>query len=88
VSNLRLIVKNHIQQGTLDFNMAVVINKTQFPKYVHEKTHTRSRRADHFCQYLLANFRDDWLRPTFLAKIREKQKDSCQAFLARAAMWQ
>ena len=56
--------------------LAVVINKTQFPEFVHEKTHARSRRADHLRQGLLADFRYDWLRPTFLAKIRQKQKAS------------
>jgi len=29
--NLRLIAQNHVQQGTVDFNMAVVINKAQLP---------------------------------------------------------
>ena len=63
--------------------MAVVIDKTQLPKFVHEKTHARSCRADHLRQCLLADFRYDWLRPTFLAKIRQKQKDPSQPFLAR-----
>ena len=82
-SNLRFIVQNHVQQGTVDFNVAVVINKTQFSKSVHEKAHARSRRSDHLRQCLLADFRYDWLRSTFLAKIRQKQKDPCQSFLAR-----
>ena len=30
--------------------MTVVINKAQFPKFVHEMAHTRSRRADHLRQ--------------------------------------
>jgi hypothetical protein len=80
---MRLIVENHVQQGTVNFDAAVVIIQTEFPKFVHEKTHARSRRADHLRQGLLADFRYDWLRPTFLAKIRQKQKNSCQAFLAR-----
>ena len=40
-------MENHVQQGTVDFDAAVVVNKAQFPKFVHEKTHARSRRADH-----------------------------------------
>jgi len=76
-------VENHVQQGTVDFNVAVVINKTQFPKFVHKKTHAGSRRADHLRQCLLADFRYDWLWPTFLAKIRQKQKNPRQPFLAR-----
>ena len=37
--NLRLIVENHVQQGTVDFDATVVINQTQFPKFVHEMAH-------------------------------------------------
>src|SRR5450631_566198 len=81
--NLWLIVENEVQKGTVDFNMAVIINKAQLPKFVHEKTHAGSRRADHLRQCLLADFRYDWLRSTFLAKIRQKQKDPGQPFLAR-----
>jgi hypothetical protein len=33
--NLWLIVENYVQQGTVDFNGAVVVNKTQFPEFVH-----------------------------------------------------
>jgi hypothetical protein len=40
--NLRLIAKNNVQQGTVGFNVAVVINKTQFSKFVHENL-TRDR---------------------------------------------
>src|SRR5579862_9250558 len=72
--DLRLIVENHVQQGAVDFDAAVVVNKAQFPKFVHEKTYARSRRADHLRQCLLADFRDDRLRPAFLAKIRQQQK--------------
>src|SRR5271169_1193401 len=76
-------MEHHVQQATVNFNVAVVINKTQFPKFVHEKTHARSGRADHLGQCLLADFRYDWFWPTFLAKIRQKQKHPCQPLLAR-----
>jgi hypothetical protein len=39
--DLRLLAQNHVQQGTVDFNVAVVINKTQFTKSVKEKSHAR-----------------------------------------------
>ena len=45
MSNLRLIVENHVQERTVDFDVTVVINKAQFPKFVHEMAHTRSRRV-------------------------------------------
>src|SRR6202011_5073460 len=68
---------------TVDFDVAVIINKTQFPKFVHEMAHARSRRADHLRQYLLTDSRNDWLRPPFLAKISQKQKGPRKPFLAR-----
>jgi hypothetical protein len=73
--SLRLIAKNHVQQETMDFNVAAVINKTTLSKFVHERTHARSRHADHLRQCLLADSRDNWLRPTFFAKMRQEQKD-------------
>jgi hypothetical protein len=82
-SNLRLIVQNDVQQGAVDFNVAVVINKAQLPKSVHEKAHARSRRADHFGQRFLTDFRDDWLRPTFLPKICKEKEKSGEALFAR-----
>jgi hypothetical protein len=61
----------------MDFNVAVVIDQAQFPKFVHEKTHAGPRRADHLRQCLLADFRYNWLWPAFLPKIRQKQKNPC-----------
>jgi len=80
--DLRLIVENHVQQGAVDFDAAVVVDKAQFSEFVHEETHAGSRRSDHFCQCLLADFRYDWLRPTFIAKIRQKQENPRQPLLA------
>jgi hypothetical protein len=77
-----LIVENHVQQGAVYLDVTVVINKTQFPEFVHEETHAGSRRADHLRQGLLTDFRYDWLRPTLFAKIRQKQKNPCQPLLA------
>jgi len=82
-SNPRLIVQNHVQQGTVDFYFSVVVNKAQLPESVHEETDARSRRADHLREGFLADSCQYRLRPTFLAKIRQKQKNPCQAFLAR-----
>ena len=81
--DVRLLVQNHIQQRTMDFYAAVVVDKTQFSKFVHESTDARSRRADHLCKCLLADFRQDWFGFAFLPKIREKQEGPCQALLAR-----
>jgi hypothetical protein len=73
-SNQRLLMQNHVQQGTVDFNLTVVIDKPQFTKLVHECANAGSRRTDHVREGLLADFRQDGLRLTFLAKIRKQQK--------------
>jgi hypothetical protein len=41
----------------VDFDVAVILNQAQPSKFVHEKAHARSRRADHFRERLLADFR-------------------------------
>jgi hypothetical protein len=76
-------MQNHVQQGTVDFDVAVVINKAQLPKFVHEKAHARSRCTDHFGQRFLTDFRDDWFRPTFLTKICKEKEKSGEALFAR-----
>src|SRR6478736_6203454 len=80
--DVRLLVQNHIQQRTMDFYAAVVVDKTQFSKFVHESTDARSRRADHLCKCLLADFRQDWFGFALLPKIREKQEGPRQALFA------
>src|SRR3984893_19479732 len=81
--DLRLIAQDHVQEGPVDFNSAVIVDKAQLPKSVHKKTDARSRRADHLRQGLLADFCNYRLRRSFLAEIRQQQKNPRQAFLAR-----
>jgi hypothetical protein len=45
-SDFRLLAQDHVQQGTVDLDIAVVINEAQSPKFVHEEADARSRRAD------------------------------------------
>ena len=81
--DLRLVVQHDIQQRTMNFDMAVVIDETELSKSVHEEANARSGRADHLRQRFLADFRDDRLCFPFLAKIRQQQKKARQAFLTR-----
>ena len=53
----RLIVKNHVEKGLVDVNAAVVIDKTEFAKAIHEEADPRSSRSDHVGKRLL---RDLW----------------------------
>src|ERR1700730_9394880 len=80
---MRLVVQNDIQQGTVDFDAAVVVNKTQFSEFVHEKTHAGPGRSDHLRKRLLADFREDRLRFLFLAKVRQQQEQPGKTFLTR-----
>ena len=67
-------MQNHVQQGTVDLNSAVVINQAQPPEFVHEKVDACSRRTNHLRQCLLANFRQQRLWLTFFAKIRKNKE--------------
>jgi hypothetical protein len=72
--DLGLVVQNHVQQGTMDFQFTVVFDKTKFAEFVHEKAHARSRRADHFGQRFLTDLSHDRLRPAFLTRVAEIEK--------------
>ena len=78
-----LFVQDEIQQGTMNFDTAIVMNETQFSKSVHEKTHTGSGCSDHLRECLLADLRDYRLRLAFLAKVRQQQEQPGKAFFAR-----
>ncbi len=82
-SDLWLIVQNDTQQRAVDFNSAVVFYEAQFSKFVHEMTHTRPRGADHFRERFLADFDNDRLGSTFLAKVSQYEKSPCQTLLTR-----
>jgi Beta-lactamase len=59
--DFRLVVQSGIQQGTVDFDAAVVVHEAQFSKFVHEKTYAGLRSADHLRKRLPADFRDNRL---------------------------
>jgi hypothetical protein len=67
-------MQNHVQQGTVDLNSAVVINQTQSAEFVHEKIDACSRRTDHLRQCLLADFFQQRFWLTFFAEIRKKKE--------------
>src|ERR1700731_4798266 len=67
----------------MDFDAAVVVNKPQFSKFVHEETHPGPGRSDHIRKRLLADFRKDRLRFLVLAKVRQQQEQPGKPFLTR-----
>src|ERR1700682_5750719 len=53
----RLIVKNHIEKGLVDVDAAVVVDKAELPKAIHEEADPGSSRSNHVGEGLL---RDLW----------------------------
>src|SRR6266536_1887954 len=82
-SDVWLVVQNDIQQRAVDLQSAIVIDEAQFTEFIHERTHPRSRRADHFRERLLADLCNDWLRFALLAEVRQEKKSPRQALFAR-----
>src|SRR2546425_11395518 len=85
--DLGLVVQNHVQQGIVDFQFAVVFDKTQFAEFVHEKAHPRSGRADHLRQCFLTKISHDRLRPAFLAEICKQKEKSGEALFLELNNW-
>src|SRR5208283_5666002 len=65
------------------FDTAVVGNKAQLAKFVHEKTHARPRRSDHLRKGFLADLGDNRLRFAFFAEVRQQQEQAGKTLLAR-----
>ena len=76
-------MKDHVQQGIVDFQGAVVLDEPELAELVHKKAHARPRRSNHFGERLLANLRYDRLGPPLLAEVRHQQEQSRQTLLAR-----
>ena len=64
----------------MDFDTAVVFDKPQPSKLVHEMAHARPGRSDHFREKLLIDLGGHRMLLTFLAEICEKQERPRQAF--------
>jgi hypothetical protein len=70
--DLGIVVQDHVQRGIMDLEFSVAFDETQFAESVHEKAHTRSRRANHLRQRFLTERSHDrlWLAfPKFGASL-------------------
>ena len=54
----QLIEQDHIEQGLVNLDAAVVADKAKFAEAIHEETDARSRGANHLCQGFLRNGRN------------------------------
>ena len=79
-------MQHQIQQRAVDLDAgldaAVIFYQPQISEFVHEETDAGSGCADHLRQCLLADFRDDRLGLSLLAKVGQQQKKAGKAFLA------
>src|SRR5260370_38947105 len=76
-----LLVKDNTQEGIVDVDLAVVLDKAQFPEFVHEKIDAGPRCANYLRQHLLRNFGEHCLMLALCAIAREQQQRARQPFL-------
>src|SRR6267378_8501317 len=77
-----LLVQDNTQEGIVDVDLAVVLDESEFPEFVHEKIDPRPRCANHFRQHLLRYSGKHLLRLALRAIAREQQQSARQPFLA------
>src|SRR5229473_3586795 len=80
--NWCLFVQDNPQEGIVDVDLAVVLDKAQSPEFVHEKIDAGPRCANHLGQHLLRYFGKHLLRLASRAIAREQQQSARQPFLA------
>jgi hypothetical protein len=80
--DLRLVYKTTFNSELRISSFPFVFNIAQFAKFVHEKAHARSGRANYLREDFLTKLPNDRLNRGFFAEIRQKQKDPRQPFLA------
>src|ERR1700730_7903739 len=71
----------------MDLEFSVVFDKAQFAKFVHEKAHARSGRADHLRQRFLTKLSHDRLRLAFLAEICKQRRSRARRFSLELNNW-
>jgi len=84
-------VKNNIQQRAVDlqstFYTASIMNETQFPEPVHEKTHSRSGGSNHIGQGFLAYLGNHGLRHSLFSKMGEQERTRASRFSLELNNW-
>ncbi len=76
-----LVVQGHVNEGIVNFQSAVVVNKAQLPELIHKLIDVRPRRAHHLRQGFVAYLRNTF-RLAFFTVAREQQQNTRQASLA------
>jgi len=77
-----LIVQDNTKEGIVDVDFSVVLDETQFSKFVHEEIDAGPRSANHFREHLLRHFGEDLLRLGARAVASEQEQSTGQPFFA------
>jgi hypothetical protein len=75
-------MQNDIEQGFVNTDTSVVLDKAQLAKPIHEEAHTRPGGSDHLRQRLLRDPWDQGFWFSGLAEFCHEQQDSRQPLLA------
>src|ERR1035441_5887033 len=81
-----MIVLNHIDQRLVDPDAAVVFDKTELAKAIHEEADAGPGGADHLCQRLLRDLGNQRFRLARLAKLGHQQENSRQTLFTSLAI--
>jgi hypothetical protein len=80
----QLIVQDHIQQGLVNVDAAVVFDKPHLAKAIHEKADAGAGGADHLRQGFLGNLRNQRL---WLARLAELGPELKKVRLVSEVAW-
>jgi Phosphohydrolase-associated domain len=78
----QLIVKNHVEKGLVDVDAAVVVDKAELAKTIHEEADPGSGRSNHVGKGLLRDLWNFHQRFACPPEFRHQQEDSCQTLFA------
>src|ERR1700730_9662984 len=77
------IVQHDTQEGSIDFNSAIVLDETELPEFVHEQIDPRAGCANHLRQSLLRYFLKSSFRVILLTVLGKQQKSAREPLLGR-----
>jgi hypothetical protein len=79
---MRSFIQHEVQQAFLNFELAVVFDQAQLPKFVHENIHARPGRSNQRGKRLLIDLYGYRLQTKVVAIIGQQQESTCQPHLA------
>jgi hypothetical protein len=82
VLDMRSFIQHEIQQAFLNFQLAVVVDQSQLPKFVHKNIHARPGRSNQRCKRVLIDLYGYRFQAKVVAIIGQEQESTGQPHLA------